>query len=109
MRLIAIGHRSLMDGFGLLGMEVFTDPSSEEVENLLSNISRAKEKAMIFLQQGLVSEDMPILQHLRNEGGEILISEIPDIMAVDEYEAPVDHLIKRVLGANFDFGESGDE
>ena len=108
MRLMAIGHRSLMDGFALLGMETHCDPSADEVEKILTTLSHSKEKAMIYLQQHQDYENLPILQQLRNEGGDILISEIPDILSAHEFHAPVDELISRVLGENVSLEVSDD-
>lgn len=100
MRLMAIGQRSLMDGFALLGMETHCDASAEEVESILSALSHKKEKAMIYLQRDPAYDNLPIIQQLRNEGGNILISEIPDILSAHQFHAPVDDLITRVLGKN---------
>lgn len=100
MRLLAIGNRALMDGFALLGIETHADISIEEIDKILTDLSRKKEKAMIFLQQDLAQAELAVLQQLRNEGGRVLISEIPDILSADEYQASVDQLITRVLGAN---------
>ena len=108
MRLLAIGHRSLMDGFALLGMETHCDPTASEVDNLLTTLSRKQEKAMVYLQQDAAYEELPILHQLRNEGGNILISEIPDILSAHEFHAPVDDLITRVLGVNINL-EANDE
>ena len=102
MRLLAFGSRALMDGFALLGIETFADASASEVGRILTSLSRGKEKALVFLQQDLAREDIPILQELRSEGGSILISEVPDILSADQYEAQVDQLIKRVLGSNIE-------
>lgn len=100
MKLIAIGQRSLMDGFALLGMETHCDASADELESILTTLSHTKEKAMIYLQQDAAYDELPILQQLRNEGGDILISEIPDILSAHQFHAPVDELITRVLGEN---------
>lgn len=100
MRLMAIGQRSLMDGFALLGMETHCGVSADEVEHLLTSLYRRKEKAMIYLQRDAAYDDLPILQQLRNEGGNILISEVPDILSAHQFHASVDDLITRVLGEN---------
>ena len=100
MRLLAMGHSALMDGFALLGMETWPDASLQDVENLLKQLLRNKERAMIYLQTDLARADSAVLDIIRNEGGDILISEIPDILSAQDYHAPVDDLIGRVLGAN---------
>jgi vacuolar-type H+-ATPase subunit F/Vma7 len=95
-----MGNSALMDGFALLGMETYPDASVAEVEQILTQLSHSKERAMIYLQQDLAQADLPILQFIRNEGGNILISEIPDILSAQDYQAPVDQLLTRVLGAS---------
>ncbi len=95
-----MGNSALMDGFALLGMETFPDATVAEVEQLLTQLSHSKERALIYLQQDLAQADLPILQLIRNEGGNILVSEIPDILSANNYQAPVDQLLRRVLGSS---------
>ncbi len=104
MRLMAIGNQALMDGFALLGIETHSDISTVELDQLLNDLNRKQEKVLIYLQQNLAETNLPILRHLRNEGGLILISVIPDILSANDYRAPVDLLISRVLGKNIDTG-----
>ena len=100
MRVLAMGHSALMDGFALLGIETWPDATLQDVEQVLKQLLRSKERAMIYLQSDLAQADNALLQMIRNEGGDILISEIPDLLSAQEYQAPVDQLIARVLGAN---------
>lgn len=100
MRLMAIGNRALMDGFALLGIETHADISVNEIEEIFTDLSNSRENAMVFIQQDLAQADLPILHRLRNEGGRVLISEIPDILSAEDYQLSVDKLITRVLGAN---------
>ena len=100
MRVLAMGHSALMDGFALLGMETWPDAGVEEVDQLLKELLRNKERAMIYLQSDLARADSKMLQMIRNEGGDVLVCEIPDLLSADEYRAPVEQLIARVLGAN---------
>jgi len=100
MRMVAMGNSELMDGFALLGMETYADADVADVEQLLKQLTRSKQRALIYLQQDLAQADLPILQQIRSEGGNILISEIPDLLSAHEYQAPVDKLISRVLGVS---------
>lgn len=95
-----MGSSALMDGFALLGMETFPDASVTELEQVLTQLLRDKQRAMIYLQQDLAQSELPVLDKIRNEGGDILISEIPDILSAHNYQAPVDKLLTRVLGAS---------
>ena len=98
MRILAIGNRALMDGFALLGIETYADFSLTQMEQLLLELYRGNERALVYLQQDLAQADIPVLTNLRNEGGRVLISEIPDILSADGYQASVDQLIGRVMG-----------
>jgi vacuolar-type H+-ATPase subunit F/Vma7 len=104
MRIIAIGHQELMDGFALLGIETHVDLDAKGVEDLLNGLIRGRKRALVYLQQNLVDMNLPVIKKLRGEGGDILISVIPDILSADGYQAPVDQLISRVLGQNMAVG-----
>lgn len=98
MRILAIGSQALMDGFALLGIETHTDTSITGLESLLGNILRKQERALIYLQQDLAHADIPIMQRLRQEGGDVLISEIPSLNEPNKRQAPIDALIAKVIG-----------
>jgi vacuolar-type H+-ATPase subunit F/Vma7 len=89
-----------MDGFALLGMETWPDASAEDVEQVLADLLRKRERALIYLQSDLAQASIGLLQQVRSEGGDILVSEIPDILSANDYRAPVEILIERVLGHN---------
>lgn len=98
MRILAIGSQALMDGFALLGIETHTDVSASHLEKLLGDIVRQQERALIYLQQDLIDSDIPLLENLRREGGNVLISEIPSLHEPDNRQAPIDALIRKVIG-----------
>lgn len=98
MRTLAMGHSALMDGFALLGIETWPDATIEDVERELTQLLRKRERALIYLQSNLAQDSSGLLQQVRSEGGDILISEIPDILSARDYRAPVEMLIERVLG-----------
>lgn len=98
MRILAIGSQALMDGFALLGVETHTDISVHELELLLNNIVRQQDRTLIYLQQDLANTDLPVLQRLREEGGNVLISELPSLHEPDNRQALIDALIAKVIG-----------
>ena len=106
MRTLAMGHAALMDGFALLGIETWPDATVEDVEKVLSGLIRKRTRALIYLQSDLAKHSGALLQTVRNEGGDILISEIPDILSARDYRAPVELLIERVLGQHALRGQS---
>ncbi len=99
MKIIAVGNSELMDGFALLGIKSYADESAEVINAVLVELVRNRESALVFIQQDLVNADIPMVQQLRNQGGSILISEIPGLQAVQNYQPEVEQLIKRVLGS----------
>ncbi len=100
MKILAFGSAALMDGFALLGIETHADPRAQEIESRLSALVQARERALIFMQQDLMSREVPSIARLRLQGGSILVCEIPDLQAAGDYHPQVDELIKRVLGAS---------
>lgn len=98
MKIIAMGSAALMDGFALLGIETHADVSADSIDALLTGLVRGRERALIFIQQDLMSADIPMIQQLRIQGGSILICEIPNLQAAADYRPEVDKLIARVLG-----------
>jgi vacuolar-type H+-ATPase subunit F/Vma7 len=99
MRVVAAGSQPLMDGFALLGVETHADIDSEELERVLDEIVQRRQRTLLYLQQDLAQADLPLLQQIRKEGGNILISEIPPLNQPDQREATIDSLISRVLGS----------
>jgi len=100
MKVIAIGNSALMDGFALLGIKTYADASADEINAVLSELARQRERALVYLQQNLISADIPMIQQLRLQGGSILICEIPDLHTADDYQPEVEKLIGRVLGSS---------
>ncbi len=100
MKIIAIGNSALMDGFALLGIETHADATADEINSVLTGLARNRERALVYLQQDLMSAEIPMIQQLRAQGGSILICEIPDLNTADDYQPAVEKLIGRVLGSS---------
>lgn len=100
MKIIAIGNAALMDGFALLGIKTHADASAEAINAVLTELVQNRERALVYLQQNLMSAEIPMVQQLRTRGGLILICEIPDLHAADDYQPEVEKLIGRVLGSS---------
>ncbi len=100
MKIIAIGNSALMDGFALLGIQTYADAGADVINAVLSELVRNRERALVYLQQDLMSADIPMIQQLRIQGGSILICEIPDLHTADDYQPEVEKLIGRVLGSS---------
>jgi vacuolar-type H+-ATPase subunit F/Vma7 len=100
MRLIAMGSTALVEGFALLGFETRADATTEDVDGVLAELLRGNEKALLFLENSLVSSTSRYLERVRREGGRIVVTEIPRLDAPGDYRPPVEALVTRVLGAS---------
>lgn len=98
MKIIAFGDAALMDGFALLGIQIQEDQSAAAIEATLQQLSRGRERALVFVQQDRMTAAIPMIAQLRRQGGSILICELPSLQAADQYRPAVEKLIARVLG-----------
>jgi vacuolar-type H+-ATPase subunit F/Vma7 len=98
MRIIAMGGEALAEGFALLGVETYANPSAAEVEGVLAELRRSREKAMVYLQQDLAQLNVPSLERIRREGGRVVVTEVPRLHDPGSYRRPVEDLVARVLG-----------
>ena len=99
MKIIAVGDSALMDGFALLGIKTYADQSADFINAMLKELDRNHETALVFIQQDSLNARIPAVQQLRNQGGRILICEIPGLQDVQDYKPEVEKLICRVMGA----------
>ena len=98
MRIIAMGSQALVEGFALLGFEIVADASQDDVEQVVAELLRKKEKALLFLESELACCDSGSLNRVRREGGRIVVTEVPPLHAPEDYHPPVEELVLRVLG-----------
>jgi vacuolar-type H+-ATPase subunit F/Vma7 len=97
-RLVALGHAPLMEGFRLIGVETHAEASHETVERVLADLVRGGARALVFLEHHLAQGRGPWLERVRNEGGRIVVTEIPPLPAPDSYAPAVDGLLRAILG-----------
>lgn len=97
-RLVALGHAPLMEGFRLIGVETHPEASHETVERVLADLVRGGARALVFLEHHLARGRGPWLERVRNEGGRIVVTEVPPLSAPDSYAPAVDGLMRAILG-----------
>lgn len=97
-RMIALGSSALMEGFALIGFETYADPTPEAVEELLRELLRNQQAALIVIEQGLACNPGRQLMRAQNEGGRIVITEIPEIRMSGSYHSRVEDLVQSILG-----------
>ena len=82
-RLIIMGGAELTLGFRLIGFETYPDATVEDVEDVLHELARSGAKS---------------LDIVRNEGGRIVVTEVPALSAPDDYHPEVEDVVRSVLG-----------
>ena len=97
-RLIAMGGAALTEGFALIGFETWPDATREDLERVLTELVRRRERALVLLEPDLARCGCGILARVRAEGGRIVVTEIPVLHAPLEYHPVVEELVVSVLG-----------
>lgn len=98
-RMIALGSAALMEGFALIGFETHVDPAPEEVERLMHDLIRSQQAALVVIEQRLAAQPGRYLMRAQNEGGRIVITEIPELREPEHYHSRVESLVQQILGA----------
>jgi vacuolar-type H+-ATPase subunit F/Vma7 len=97
-RVIVLGSSQLTDGFRLIGVEVYPDATPETLESLLQHLETSEAHAFVLIEQYLARSPGPWLRRVRDEGGRIVVTELPALNAPGAYQPAVDELIRSTLG-----------
>lgn len=97
-RMIALGSSALMEGFALIGFETMPDATEEDLEAVLAELVTSNQRAMLIVERYLVHSNGRWLNQVRNEGGRIVIAEVPELQAPANYHPPVEDLVESILG-----------
>jgi len=97
-RLVVLGSAGLANGFRLIGAEVHADADPATVETVLEQLARSGDAALVLLETPLAHASGPWLNRLRNEGGRIVITELPSLPSPQDYAPAVDEVVRAVLG-----------
>lgn len=97
-RLVVLGSAALTDGFALIGAEVFPDATPKQVDEVLARLTREGARALVLIEHHLARGGGEWLNRLRNEGGSIVVTELPPLATPDAYEPAVDDVVRAVLG-----------
>ncbi|MEJ2404529.1 MAG: V-type ATP synthase subunit F [Candidatus Thiodiazotropha sp.] len=98
VRNIFVGGHALTDGFRLIGFETFTDPDAQQLEQLLSSLLREKQRALLIIEQSVNRIDSKLLHQIRNEGGYIVLTEIPSLHNPEDFQSELDETLKQLTG-----------
>jgi len=97
-RLVVLGSAGLTEGFSLIGAEVYPDADPAKVEEVLAQLVKDGSEALVLLESGLAHAGGVWLNRLRNEGGRIVVTELPPLSAPYDYAPAVDDVVHAVLG-----------
>lgn len=97
-RMIALGSAALTGGFNLIGFETVADATPQALEHLLAELFTTRQKALVVVEEELARSDGPWLKRVRNEGGRIVVVEVPPLQAPANYRPPVEDLVESILG-----------
>ena len=78
-RMIALGSLALVRGFRLIGFEGFSHPDHQQVRQLIRQLTTEQQRAFLVVEQYLADELRDVFTPLQQEGGEIVMMELPSI------------------------------
>lgn len=99
-RMIALGSAPLMEGFALLGFEIYPNATPEQLESLLEQLVHSQTRALVLLEVHLARSTGAWIKRVRNEGGNIVITELPPLHHPQDYHPQVEDLVTAILGAS---------
>lgn len=99
-RQLFLGDATLATGFRLAGFEVFPDARAQDLDRVLQALQNTRTPAFVVIDQVLAASDSRRLQDVRNEGGRILLTQVPSLGAKGPQSSIVDRRIQQLLGAN---------
>ena len=98
-RMLFLGEESLADGFRLIGFETHASPGPEEVDRILRDLRRNREKAFVVVDDAVMGQDVPNLKQVRKEGGRIVVIAVPSLSAPTVLASEVAERLAILFGA----------
>lgn len=99
-RIIFLGDESLADGFRLIGFETHANPAPQDVDHVLGDLRRNREKAFVVVDHALMGEDIPNLKRVRREGGRIVVISVPRLSEPSRLPSEVADRLAALFGAS---------
>jgi len=97
-RIIVAGSAALTEGFALIGVETMPDATPQQLDELLADLWKRDQKALVFIEHGLARSAGPWLRRVRDDSGRIVVTEVPPLQAPRAYHPLVEDVVKSVLG-----------
>jgi vacuolar-type H+-ATPase subunit F/Vma7 len=99
-RMLFLGDESLADGFRLIGFETHPNPPPQNVDRVLADLRRNREKAFVVVDHALMAEDIPNLKRVRREGGRIVVISVPRLSEPPQLASEVADRLAALFGAS---------
>jgi vacuolar-type H+-ATPase subunit F/Vma7 len=97
-RMLFLGDESLADGFRLIGLETFPDPTAPEVDRIFRELRRDKGNAFVIVDDRVMQSGAPELDAVRREGGRIVVVAVPALKAPPRLSSDVADRVQRMFG-----------
>ena len=97
-RLLFLGSRALAEGFALVGFETTPDATAGELDKVLQELLRERENAFIVIDQKLASAGSRLLPRVYDEGGRIVVVEVPPLSDPEGFRLDIDEQVQNLLG-----------
>lgn len=101
-RQVFLGDANLATGFRLAGFEVFPDADVAQMDALLDALVASRTHAFVVIDDQLAASDSRRLKMVREEGGRILLTQVPPLTRPDHINSSVDERIRQLLGLDGD-------
>ncbi len=98
VRNIFVGSPALTDGFRLIGFETVTDPDARQLDQLLGELQREKQRALLIIEQSVNQIGSKLLSQIRSEGGRIVLTEVPSLQDPETFQCELDAQLKKLTG-----------
>jgi vacuolar-type H+-ATPase subunit F/Vma7 len=99
-RMIFMGDDTLGDGFRLIGFETWPNPSHEEVDTLLRQLSAGRENAFVIVDEPILRANIPSLRQVRREGGRVVVVAVPPLQSPGELSVEVARQVQNMFGSS---------
>ncbi|MCG7958430.1 MAG: hypothetical protein JAY69_05110, partial [Candidatus Thiodiazotropha taylori] len=63
-----------------------------------SGLLQQKQRALLIIEQSVNRLESKLLQQIRNEGGRIVLSEVPSLHDSDNFQSELDETLKQLTG-----------
>ena len=97
-RMIVMGSTALTEGFTLIGFETWPDATPETLDELLDSLLSQHCGAFVVMDQALAKSDSALLETVREEGGRVVVIEVPPLCNPGGFHLALDDQVSALTG-----------